>query len=117
MFNLGIWKDKSLAGVGGYNKVDWTNKRAELGYWIAEEYEGQGLITKACRSLTENAFKKWKLHKVEIHCAVANKRSRAVPTRLGFKKEGVVRQREWLYDHYVDHVIYGMLAKEWKRGR
>jgi ribosomal-protein-serine acetyltransferase len=53
------------------------------------------------------------LNKVEIHCAVDNKRSRAIPERLGFTQEGIIRANQWLYDHYVDDVIYGMLASEW----
>ncbi len=114
---FGIWSNKRLAGVGGYNKIDWVNKKAELGYWIAGRYAGQGLVTKACQLLAGHAFGKWKLNKVEIHCGVTNKRSRAVPERLGFKKEGVLRQAEWLYDHYADLVVYGMLAQEWKRRR
>jgi len=114
---LGIWKGKKLAGVAGYNKLDWINKKAELGYWIAGRYAGQGLVTQSCRLLIDNAFRKWKLNKVEIHCGVTNKRSRAIPERLGFKKEGTIRQREWLYDHYADHVIYGMLANDWKHSR
>jgi ribosomal-protein-serine acetyltransferase len=114
---VGIWKGERIAGVAGYNQLDWMNKKAELGYWIAGRYAGQGLVTKACRLLVDNAFRKWKFNKVEIHCGVTNQKSRAILERLRFKKEGTVRQREWLYDHYADHVIYGMLAKEWKRNR
>jgi ribosomal-protein-serine acetyltransferase len=40
-------------------------------------------------------------------------KSRAIPEKLGFVQEGITRQEEWLYDHYVDHVIYGLLAKDW----
>jgi ribosomal-protein-serine acetyltransferase len=50
---------------------------------------------------------------MEIHCAAGNARSRGVPERLGFQQEGVLRQTGWLYDHFVDHVMYGMLAMEW----
>ena len=113
---FGLWTKKELAGVAGYNQIDWVNRKTELGYWIAESHAGRGLVTQACRLLIDHAFGKWKFNKVEIHCGVGNKKSRAVPQRMGFKIEGVLRQREWLYDHYVDHVIYGMLAKDWKLG-
>ncbi|WP_242967796.1 GNAT family N-acetyltransferase [Tepidibacter mesophilus] len=42
-----------------------------------------------------------------------NVKSRAIPQRLGFKNEGVLREAEWLYNHYVSHVVYGMLDNEW----
>jgi len=117
VMNFGIWKGNRLAGCISYNFMDWINKKAELGYWIAERFTGQGLMTQACRLLIDQAFQGFKFNKVEIHCGLTNEKSRAVPKRLGFKKEGVLRQREWLYDHYADHVIYGMLAKDWKPRR
>jgi ribosomal-protein-serine acetyltransferase len=62
-------------------------------------------------------FKELGLNCVELACAVGNARSCAIPERLGFTREGVLRQREWLYDHFVDHVSYSMLAAEWSRRR
>jgi ribosomal-protein-serine acetyltransferase len=48
-----------------------------------------------------------------MRCGVENKKSRKIAENLGFTKEGVVRQAGWLHDHFVDFVIYGMLANEW----
>jgi ribosomal-protein-serine acetyltransferase len=48
-----------------------------------------------------------------MHCAVGNTKSRAVPERLGFVQEGILHDAEWLYDHYVDLVIYSILKAAW----
>jgi len=72
-------------------------------------------MTKACESFIDYAFNDFKLNRVEIRCAENNFKSRAIPQRLGFTKEGLIRDSEWLYDHYVDHIVYGMLAIEWKK--
>jgi ribosomal-protein-serine acetyltransferase len=48
---------------------------------------------------------------------VLNLKIRAIPERLGFELEGVQRQAEWLYDHFVGHALYGMLADDWKDGK
>lgn len=112
-FQAGIWYGGELAGIIGYHHLEWANRSTCLGYWLAERYQGHGIMTKVCRSMVEYAFDDWRLNRVEIRCAMENLRSRAIPERLGFKPEGVLREAEWLYDHYVDHVVYGMLAKHW----
>ncbi|OGF56046.1 MAG: alanine acetyltransferase [Candidatus Fraserbacteria bacterium RBG_16_55_9] len=116
-FQAGIWYQGRLAGVIGYHRIDWFNRKTSIGYWLGASFQGKGLMTKACRALVDYAFHDLKLNRVEIRCAAQNKRSRAIPERLGFTQEGVSRQAEWLYDHYVDHVIYAMLASEWRGGR
>jgi ribosomal-protein-serine acetyltransferase len=115
-FQAGIWYQGRLAGVVGYHRIDWHNRKTSIGYWLGATFQGKGLMTRACRALLNHAFHELKLHRVEIRCAVDNRRSRAIPERLGFAQEGISRQAEWLYDHYVDHVIYGMLADEWHGG-
>ena len=113
-FNLGIFYRGRLAGVIGYHSVNWPNKHVEIGYWLGAEFEGKGLVTSACRTLLAFAFEKLMLNRVAILCAAGNARSRAIPERLGFTQEGVLRDGEWLYDHFVDLVVYSMLAREWQ---
>ena len=114
-FQAGIWYQGSLGGVIGYHAVDWVNRSTTLGYWLGESFQGKGLVTKACQALVDWAFREWRLNRVEIRCALQNQRSRAIPEGLGFTEEGVVREAEWLYDHFVDLAVYGMLVKDWNR--
>lgn len=112
-FWAGIWYQGQLGGVIGFHQVDWGNRSTSMGCWIGEEYQGRGLATKSCRALVDIAFYEYGLNRVEIQCAVANAKSRVIPEKLGFVTEGCKRQAEWLHDHFVDHVIYGMLAQDW----
>ena len=104
-----------LVGAVGHHGISWNNRSTSLGYWLAQEAQGKGIMTRSCRGFLEHAFLDLALNRVEIRCAVENTRSRAIPERLGFSPEGVIRDAEWLYDHYVDHVIYGLLTSEWKK--
>ncbi|KAB3535293.1 GNAT family N-acetyltransferase [Alkaliphilus pronyensis] len=113
-FQSGIWYKGELAGVIGYHGMDWSNKVTSLGYWLGERFQGNGIMTKATKAFVEYALVDMKLNRVEIRCAEENSKSRSIPKRLGFKEEGLIREAEWLYDHYVNHVVYGMLAKDWK---
>jgi ribosomal-protein-serine acetyltransferase len=112
-FQAGIWQSGALAGVIGCHSLDWSNRKTDIGYWLGASFQGHGLMTRACRTLVNHAFGELGFNRVEIRCAVGNARSCAIPQRLGFRHEGVLRQIEWLYDHFVDHNVYSMLASEW----
>jgi ribosomal-protein-serine acetyltransferase len=112
-YQAGIWSTDELIGIIGFHHLEWANRSTNIGYWLAERHQGRGIMTKACHSIVTYAFEDWQLNRVEIRCALDNLKSRAIPERLGFKSEGILREAEWLYDHYVDHVVYGMVARNW----
>ncbi|MGN6215488.1 MAG: GNAT family N-acetyltransferase [Solirubrobacterales bacterium] len=104
-----------ILGVAGFHAVDWTNRNTSIGYWLAEQAQGQGTMTAAVRALVDHAFYEWKLHRVEIYCAPANRRSRAIPERLGFREEARLRETELVGGCYLDAIVYGLLREEWTR--
>ncbi|WP_342663987.1 GNAT family protein [Peribacillus kribbensis] len=103
-----------IAGTVGFNEINKSAKIGEIGYWLGQEFQGKGIMTKAVKALIEYGFKDLGLNRVEAYAASGNSKSRDLIERLGFTQEGIIRQAEWLYDHYVDHVVYGLLAEEWK---
>jgi ribosomal-protein-serine acetyltransferase len=103
-----------IAGYAGYNTIDLHNRKAEIGYWLGAAFEGRGLMTKACQALVDYGFHELKLNRIEMQCSTHNSRSRRIPERLGFTQEGVLRQAEWVHDHFNDLVVYAMLAHEWQ---
>lgn len=98
----------------GFHQVDWDNRSTSIGCWIGEKHQGRGVATNSCRALMDIAFHEYHLNRVEIQCAVTNHRSRSIPEKLGFVLEGCRREAEWLYDHFVDHAVYGMLSRDWE---
>ena len=110
---VGVHYHGKIAGVIGFHNFNWLNRSTTMGYWLAENLQGRGLMTRSCRDLINFAFNELKLNRVEIRCAVENARSRTIPERLGFQNEGTLRDGEWLYDRFVDLVVYGMLVREW----
>jgi ribosomal-protein-serine acetyltransferase len=104
---------QAMCGVVGFNEIDSANRSAVIGYWLAEPHQGRGIMTESVARLVRHGFGDLNLNRISINAAVENHRSRAIPGRLGFREEGMERQAEWLYDHFVDHVIYGQLRSEW----
>lgn len=111
-FQAGIWLDNQLVGAIGYHYMDWQRKQTEIGYWLSQEFEGQGIVTRACEAIIEYAFSLG-LQTILICCAIENVRSQAIPERLGFLRTGVEHDGEWLYDHYVDLIVFRMEAARW----
>ena len=100
-------------GLVGHHPIRWNDKSVVLGYWLSRDAVGHGIMTRCCRVLVNHAFFALGLDRVAILVAVGNARSRAIPERLGFKREGVILDAEWLYDHFVDHVVYAMSKSDW----
>lgn len=114
-FQATVVVDGLVMGAVGFHAVDWTHLKCSLGYWLSDSCVGRGLMSKSVRFLVGYAFEHYKLHRIEIRCGVGNLRSCAIPERLGFVREGVLRECEKMSDgRFVDHVVYSMLARDWK---
>ena len=109
----GIWVDGRLAGSMGL-RIDVGDAAAEIGYWIGGEFEGRGIVAKACRRFFDFAFDELGMHRMELCAAIGNVRSRAVAERLGMRQEGVVRDGVRTPEGFKDLVIYGILDDEWR---
>ena len=112
-FQTAIVLDQGIVGVIGYHGVDWSNRSTRIGYWLDEGHQGRGTMTAAVRLLLDHALPVWQLNRVEVRAAAENRRSRAIPERLGFRQEGTLRQAELVDGRYLDSVMYSMLAADW----
>ena len=110
---LGIFRNGRYIGAIGFVNFDWLAMRTEIGYWISSGEQGKGVISAACRRLIDFAFDELKMNRIEIRCASENVRSSAIPKRLGFKLEGLLRQSEFRDGRLHDFEVYGLLASEW----
>ena len=113
-FEICIWHQGKIAGQIGYNYFDWHNRKTEIGYWLGAAFQGKGLVTRSCHVLIDHAFNELEFNRIEMRCGVENNKSRKIPEKLGFREEGILRQAEWLHDHFTDFVVYGLVASEWQ---
>ncbi len=111
---VGIWYRGRLAGFLDAQRIKWSHKKTELGFWLGTSFEGKGIMTRSCHALIDYNFREFGLNRIEMECATGNTGSRRVAERLGFSQEGVKRQAAWLNDRFVDYVMYGLLAEDWR---
>jgi ribosomal-protein-serine acetyltransferase len=122
-FGAGIWREGRLVGViclsiGGVLGVDVPRPvTASIDYALAPAARGQGIMTKACSALIDYAFANYPLNRIEITPDVANAKSCAIPQRLGFTKEGVLRQMVSYGEFFGDIAVYSLLRSEWEAAR
>lgn len=112
-FQAAIVLDGGIVGMIGHPGVDWPNRSTRIGYWLDEAHRGGGIVTAAARVLVDRALTVWRLNRVEILAATENRRSRAIPERLGFREEGTLRQFQMVDGRHLDCVSYSMLAADW----
>ena len=115
-FSASIILDERIVGAIGFHHFDPNNKSAHIGYWLAKSAQGRGLMTRCCRVLVDYLFDEMELNRVQVNCNTENIKSRAVPERLGFQLEGILRQIEFFDNRYGDWAVYAMLRADWRRG-
>ena len=97
-------------------RYDEQSARVELGYALAKEYWGQGIAYEAARALLNTAFRKLSIRRVEAEVQPENLASSALLIRLGFVREGLLRER-WI-DHGAPSSVnvFGLLKSDWASG-
>ena len=100
-------------GLIGFKATDNENRKTEIGYWLSDKHQGQGIMTRAVDCLCKYAFEGLELNRVQIKCAVGNTPSKNIPQRLGFQFEGVERAGELFPDgSFADIQVYSLLKND-----
>lgn len=115
--NAGIFFKEELVGMIAFPEIDWKGKKTSFGYWLSPDFEGKGIVGSCVKVLTSYAFKTLNLNRVEISCAEDNLRSRALPEKLGFIKEGILRDNYYLNGRLHNLVVYSLLKSDWEKRR
>ena len=118
LFQWGIARntDDRIIGTCTLNHIDTGNRRAELGYALGHEHWGNGYMREALTALLNFCFGELSMHRIEADVDPKNVSSVRTLERLGFQREGYLRER-WLVGGGVqDSLFYGLLRREWQEG-
>lgn len=106
-----------MIGSGGFWRLMKQHKRAEIGYELAPEYWGQGLVPEAFTAILTFGFEQLGLHSVEAQIDPANHASRRVLEKLGFVQEGYFRENYCVDGRFTDTAVFSLLHDTWQRRR
>jgi RimJ/RimL family protein N-acetyltransferase len=107
--------DNALIGTTTLYNLDFTNRRAEIGYALGREHWGQGYMHEALQALLTYCFETLNLRRLEADVDPRNEASIQTLERLGFQREGFLRERWEIGGEIQDALFYGLLRPEWKR--
>lgn len=103
-----------LVGSVELDGIDLRRSQAELGYWVRTDRSSVGYATEGGRVLVRYGFETLKLHKIRADVAVGNDASARVLEKLGFHREGMLREDRPVGGVFTDHWRYGLLAREFE---
>lgn len=106
------WRGE-ICGSASLEGIRANDGLAEIGYWIAADRQGKGLVSRSVAALSDLAFAELDLHRLVIRVVEGNTRSQAIPERLGWTFEGTARSEIELHGRRRDVRTYSMLREEW----
>jgi ribosomal-protein-serine acetyltransferase len=98
--NASIWFVSRMGRIG------------EIGYWVRTDRAGNGVATEATSALVELGFSELGMHKINLRIAVGNLASERVAAKLGFHREGILREELLIAGQWVDHTLFSLLERE-----
>ena len=113
-----VWRDDDVL-IGTCTLFDHVrqSRRAEMGYALAQRAWGQGYMHEALSALLDHGFETWNLNRVEADIDPRNDASARALERLGFQREGLLRERWIVAGEVSDTAFYGLLRSQWRATR
>lgn len=111
-----LWIIEANARPAGWITLvvaNWEHGLSEVGYTISSRFQGNGIMTQALTLLLPELFLRTPIERIEARCAINNHASQRVLEKLGFVREGRLRNYFLLHGERVDHYIYGLLAGDY----
>ena len=112
-WGIALLTDDKLIGSVTLFHMDFTHRRAEIGYAQGRAYWGNGYMQEALKAVLNYAFETLNLHRIEADVDPRNDGSVRTLERLGFQREGYLRERWQVNGEIQDAFFYGLLRPDW----
>ncbi|PTX15076.1 ribosomal-protein-alanine N-acetyltransferase [Pontibacter mucosus] len=105
-------ESQKVIGSCGFHNWYEEHERAELGYSLHENFRGRGFMHEALTCVIEHGFKVMKLNRIEAFVGPSNLPSIRVIEKLGFTREGLLKEHYKINDHIYDSIVYSLLRSK-----
>src|SRR5688572_16521432 len=113
-WGIALRPDDTLVGTVTLFHPDFLHRRAEIGYALGRAQWGHGYMQEALKAVLNYAFTVLNFHRIEADVDPRNAASIRTLERLGFQREGYLRERWHVNGEIQDALFYGLLRREWE---
>lgn len=106
--------DRHIGNISVWH-ISRSFKTGEIGYWVRSDEASQGIATEVTARTLHIAFRELRMHRVILRIAVGNRASERVAEKLGFFREGILREEIKVHGEWLDHSVWGLLEHEYKK--
>lgn len=116
LFDYSLFRksDQTYMGTLGVHTIDWDSDACELGYWILSDFEGQGYMSEAVRTLEKHLFEIG-FNRIEIRCDPRNQKSSHIPISCGYIFDAHLKQEARMYGELRDTLVFSKLKQNYKK--
>ena len=101
-----------LQGAVGLTDIDWRDRRAEVGYWVAAQWRGRGFASMAVRLLSDWALSHAGLERLDLYANPGNQASQRVAEKAGYTREGLLRELRYRQGERETLYLFSRLASD-----
>ncbi|MTI29959.1 GNAT family N-acetyltransferase, partial [Xanthovirga aplysinae] len=116
----GVWwsiydkEENQFCGAGGFNGLDKKHKKAEIGFWLLQEFWGKGIMKAVMPKLFEIGFTELNLNRIEGYVVSQNIKCKNALEKINFSYEGTMRESEIKNGEKISVDFYSILKSEWE---
>lgn len=114
-WGIALREDNRLIGSVTLFHPDFTHRRVELGYALGRDYWGSGYMQETLTAVLNYAFSILNMHRIEADVDPRNAASVKALERMGFQREGYLRERWHVNGEIQDAYFYGLLKPDWEK--
>lgn len=103
---------EEFCGAGGYNGLDKTHRKAEIGFWLLPAFWGQGIMPEVMPKIIQMGFEDLGLNRIEGFVEHSNTKCKSALAKIDFQLEGTMRQCEFKNGQYIDVDIYAKIREK-----
>lgn len=110
--SLGIWYNNEYVGMIATKPIKWKHGRVEIGYYLGENFTRQGIAQKSLNAFINFFFEELNFNRIEATTNIENIASARLLEKLGFTKEGILRETSQLHGKWIDEAVYSLLRRD-----